>query len=355
MTYDFGQWELDIDLYELRCAGQFIRLEPLVFDVLVYLVLNRDRVISKQELMSQVWPDQFIGDSALERCIMAARKAVGDSGNRQHVIKTFYRRGYRFIASVTERTPCRLPASQLSPPAHVPSSRLHPLGGHAVPTDNSDSVMSNAKGETERERDATAKIDLQPEHQKTTVLSGSLVCSDLTCSRAERPTLWEAFFTQVTHQVQAHGGLIAELRADSFLALFGTTGPSHDHALRAVQTALEVQELLNDERLKLNLVPDALSARMSLHTGDIISKQFRHEPRVRYMAVGDVMHFAATLLACTEPGRVFFSSTTHQMVQEEVDAEVVGLISVQAHDLPVPVYQLNRLHAQTVSRASTNF
>src|SRR5919106_6768448 len=84
--------------------GNPVRLNQKAFDVLTYLVLHRDRMISKQELMRHVWPDQCIGVSAVERCIMVARKAVGDSGGKQKVIKTFHRRGYRFVMPVTERT-----------------------------------------------------------------------------------------------------------------------------------------------------------------------------------------------------------------------------------------------------------
>jgi class 3 adenylate cyclase/DNA-binding winged helix-turn-helix (wHTH) protein len=103
MTYVFGDYELDIRLYELRCAGTPIKLEPRVFNVLVYLVQHRDQLVTKQELFDHLWPDQFVGDAALERCIRAARQAVGDSGRTQRLIKTLHSRGYRFVAAVEER------------------------------------------------------------------------------------------------------------------------------------------------------------------------------------------------------------------------------------------------------------
>ena len=350
MLYEFGPWELDIDLYELRCSGQVVRLEPLVFDVLVYLVLNRDRVISKQELMSQVWPDQFIGDSALERCIMASRKAMGDSGSRQHVIKTFHRRGYRFIAPVMERALGVLSTSEaLSESSSACLSPSHPSDATLSGIDVASGTSSTTR-EAESERDSVLVEERLPECQQTTVLSCSFVCSDVSYSREEMPALWDAFFARASDQVQRYGGLMAECMADSFLALFGATSPCDGHALRAVRTALELQEQLEDDCLKLELVPDALSARMGLHTGDIIGKQFGHEPNVMYMAVGNMMQFATNLQSCAEPGSVFLSSATHQLVQENVYAEVAGLVPVEAEDAPVAAYRLHRLRSQAVSR-----
>ncbi len=101
--YSFGEWQLDTRLYELRCAGKLLKLEPKAFDVLLYLIEHRDRVVSNEELVEHVWAGQFIGDAALIRCIVAARRTIGDSGRVQRCIKTLRNRGYRFVALVEER------------------------------------------------------------------------------------------------------------------------------------------------------------------------------------------------------------------------------------------------------------
>jgi DNA-binding winged helix-turn-helix (wHTH) protein len=100
MRYVFGDYLLDTQRYELSCRNQPIKLRPKVFHVLSYLIVHRDRVVSKDELLEQVWPGQFIGDGSLNACLMAVRKAVGDSGQSQHHIQTLHGRGYRFIAAV---------------------------------------------------------------------------------------------------------------------------------------------------------------------------------------------------------------------------------------------------------------
>ena len=102
MLYHFHGFELDDRLYQLHRAGKLIKLEPKVFDVLAYLLHHRDRVVSKDELLDKLWPGQVVSETALTRCITAARKAVRDDGVKQKVIETQHGRGYRFIAAVTE-------------------------------------------------------------------------------------------------------------------------------------------------------------------------------------------------------------------------------------------------------------
>jgi len=101
MLYVFDDYILDTQLYELRHADRPCKLEPQVFNVLAYLLQHCDRVVTKDELLAQLWPNQFISEVTLHHRVMAARKAIGDSGRAQRCIKTVHGRGYRFIAAVT--------------------------------------------------------------------------------------------------------------------------------------------------------------------------------------------------------------------------------------------------------------
>ena len=101
MRYLFADCLLDTQCYLLRRAGQSIRLRPKVFQVLTYLLTNRDRVIPKQELCEQVWSAQDVSDAIIENCLKAIRQAIGDNGQAQRLIETRYGQGYRFIAAVT--------------------------------------------------------------------------------------------------------------------------------------------------------------------------------------------------------------------------------------------------------------
>ncbi len=102
MVYTFNHLEIDSQLYELRKYGTPIRLEPQVFNLLVYLIKHRDRIIPKKELLEELWKKRVVSESTLNTCIKTARKAIGDNGRAQKSIATIYRRGYRFIADVEE-------------------------------------------------------------------------------------------------------------------------------------------------------------------------------------------------------------------------------------------------------------
>ena len=81
MIYSFGAFDLDTDVFEYA-APAASRLEPQVFSVLAYLVEHRDRVVTKNDLLDNVWGDRFVSESALTTRIKSARRAVGDDGAR---------------------------------------------------------------------------------------------------------------------------------------------------------------------------------------------------------------------------------------------------------------------------------
>ncbi len=100
MLYRFGQCSVDTSRLELWRAGQRVALEPQVLAVLIHLIENRDRVVSRDELLRHVWGDRIVSDSALSVRVRMARAAVGDDGSAQSVIRTVQRTGYRFVADV---------------------------------------------------------------------------------------------------------------------------------------------------------------------------------------------------------------------------------------------------------------
>jgi TolB-like protein/Tfp pilus assembly protein PilF len=102
VRYDFGEHSLDVDRRELRRGSEQITIEPQVFDLIVYLLRNRDRVVSRDDLIAWVWAGRIVSDSAVTTRINATRRALGDSGTAQTIIRTIQRKGVRFIADVSE-------------------------------------------------------------------------------------------------------------------------------------------------------------------------------------------------------------------------------------------------------------
>jgi DNA-binding winged helix-turn-helix (wHTH) protein len=102
MRYQSENFTLDTDDYSLTRNGINHAIEPQVFDLLIYLIENRNRVVTREELLERLWHGRIVSDSAINARLKEARKAVGDTGKQQRVIKTIHRRGYQFIADVSE-------------------------------------------------------------------------------------------------------------------------------------------------------------------------------------------------------------------------------------------------------------
>lgn len=99
-TFTFDDYELDSAGFEVRRRGSVVKIEPRVFDVLHHLVINRRRVVSKEELLDAVWGSRFVSEASLTTALRAARRAIGDSGTAQRLIRTAHGRGYQFVGEV---------------------------------------------------------------------------------------------------------------------------------------------------------------------------------------------------------------------------------------------------------------
>ena len=102
MLFTFGNCSVDCARRELRCGGELVAIEPQVFDVLIYLIQHRDRVVSRDDLLSSVWGGRIVSESTLSSRINSARSAIGDSGEQQRWIRTIARKGVRFTGEVHE-------------------------------------------------------------------------------------------------------------------------------------------------------------------------------------------------------------------------------------------------------------
>src|SRR6478735_3815066 len=128
--FHFSDHVLDVDLRELTRGGENVAVEPQVFDLLTYLVENRNRVVTKDDLIETIWNGRIVSESTLTSRINAARTAVGDSGKDQAVIRTIARKGFRFVSDV--RGAVALARGAVALPS-VTSGALSPGGALASP------------------------------------------------------------------------------------------------------------------------------------------------------------------------------------------------------------------------------
>lgn len=123
MTYRFGDFSLDPQRFELTADGVAVALEPQVFNLILLLLENRERVVTKDEMIDRIWDGRIVSEATLSSRVSAARWAVGDSGAAQSVIKTIPRRGFRFVAAV-ETDFAGAPETQPDNPARAQEIRF---------------------------------------------------------------------------------------------------------------------------------------------------------------------------------------------------------------------------------------
>jgi len=153
MRYLFEDFALDVERRELLRRGTVIPIEPKVFDLLAYIIQNRDRVISRDNLLQSVWEGRIVSEAAQTTCINGARRALGDSGDEQRLIRTLPRKGIRFVGSVRIEQGSLGATASAAPPSQRPALVLPDKPSMAV------LPFANMSGDPEQEYFADGMTD----------------------------------------------------------------------------------------------------------------------------------------------------------------------------------------------------
>lgn len=317
MLYTFGDCSLNTQLYTLQRAGQALRLRPKVFQVLYYLLQHCDRVIPKQELAEQAWPEQFISDATLESTLRAVRQALGDTGRAQHLIQTLPGHGYRLVAAVEV-------CSEARPDTPAETAPLEAT------------VVAPTHG------------TLDPERKPITVFCCTLVRPSVLGEPPDLDTLYRLMRTLsdlAQPLVRRYEGVLQLVVGEHLTALFSVPIAHEDHAVRAVLTAFELQRQVAERHHTASVTPAVLLAvRMSLHTGWVVVEGGGDAAAPSAAVVGDTAVVAAALQEYAAPGTILCNEATARLVQR-----VVRLVPVPplagAATLPW-AYQVLRLRLQ---------
>jgi len=289
MRYIFGDYSLDTQRYELRRDGDLIPLGPQVFNVLVYLLEHRDRVVSRDELFARLWLDQFVTDDALGRCIRAARRALEDDAAAPRCIMTTRGRGYRFIAPVQEQ-PHGSREDGVVTMVPIQSIPLQPSAARSETQPQSAFLPTMSEERPHLAKEYRHPLALAGEYKQVTVLCGGLADALALAVRLgpeamhRRMQTVSAVVQQVLHR---YAGSLVDFSGDSFLALFGAPMAQEDHAQRAVLAALTLHAQIGASAPDRGQTPaEPLALCLGLHTGRVVVDRLAGDPQRLYTAAG---------------------------------------------------------------------
>ncbi len=351
MIYTFGDYELDLDRYELRHAGQALSVEPKVFDALTYLIEDRGQAVSKEELLEHVWAGQFVSDSALTYCVMAARRAMGDSGRAQRLIKTIHGHGYRFIGEIDSH-PSK--AAEV-PPTAVTSPVEAPMEPSPAPVEPPRPALVPMSPPLSAETAAAESAPLRPpppreaERRQLTVLACRVVASSTLDESLDPEDLHEVMFSlqNVYREVIGHfEGHIAQYLSDGLVVYFGSPLAHEDDAQRAVRSGRAIMAEL--ERLKTTLEWDkgiTLSVRMGIDTGIVVMGPVGVDAgaggdSTEPLALGETPQIATQLLALAESGTILTTEATYRLTEGYFSFEALGVHECDDRAQMLAVFQV---------------
>lgn len=314
MLYIVGDYEFDTDRRALCLSGTPLRLEPKVCDLLMYLIQRRNQIVSREELYAQLWPEQDVSEAALSYCIAEARKAVGDNGRAQRMIKTVHGHGYSFIAPVEERAQGSVPAeTAVVPEPPVPVD---------VPT---------------------------AERRQITVLWCRVAfpaASAATLDPEDVDQVMQPVQELCTTVMQRFDGHIAQRFSDGLVVYFGHPLAHEDDARRAVyaglhllqETELLAQDLTKQGRLSFTVA-------IGIDTGVVVLRVLETSTSPQSLVLGDTPRVAAQLANLAAANTVVMSPASFRLVDGYVVVHPLGCHILEDPAESLMVYQAIRAQA----------
>jgi DNA-binding winged helix-turn-helix (wHTH) protein/class 3 adenylate cyclase len=347
LLYRFGACTFDPARRELRRAGAVVPLEPKGFAVLRYLLDHRDRVVSRDELLAQCWPDTFVSDAALTRCLGKIRQAVGQSRTEPPVIQTLHRQGYRFVAAVTvmptspEASPASAPAcgSATEPSDQPAGPALAPEA--AEPARRQGAPAASASGASEAPPVHPVMV---AERRQVTVLSCGVVEADALLthlSPEDLYTVMRRIHALCQTCLERLGGSLAARTEHGVLAYFGYPLAHEDDAVRAVRAGLDV--VTAAAALSCDDVPrpvEQVTVRVGIHTGLMITAPLATEALAVSSAMGATSTIATAVQAQAAANTVEISEATAQLVQGYFELKALVPAQPEASAPPRTVYRV---------------
>ncbi|HEY2530510.1 MAG TPA: AAA family ATPase [Xanthobacteraceae bacterium] len=303
MVLAVGDYRLDIERRELRRGAGLVALPPKAFDLLVFLVRHRDRVVGKDDLLREVWGGRIVSESAITTRINAVRRALGDDGTTQRLVRTFIGRGVRFVGEV----------------ADVSEGEVLTID---VPNEQS--------------------LSINAERRQLTVMFCELAGLTSSAARVDPEDLrdvLDAYHGIVAEVVATAGGCVAKTIGDEVFAYFGYPRAQEHDAERAVRAALLVIERVGG----LECGPRSLACRAGIATGlVVVGDLYGLHHTKEHAVVGEAVNVAARLKAMASGNAVFIEEGTRRLVGDLFECRDLGVVCLEGKSYPVQAWQALR-------------
>lgn len=292
MTFTFGSFILDVDRRELRRNETLVAIEPQVFDVLVHLVRNRDRVVTRDDLLGAIWGGRIVSESTLASRVSAVREAIGDTGREKRWVRTIARRGFRFVGEVAEQV-----VRELSP---APAHRTEDLAERTV-----QGAASQPRA-VRRQMTILACLTIDP-----STLSTDTDPEDL-------HALADAHYAQLKNIADQHRATIVRQTPDAVVLHFGHPHAHENDAENAIRAALAIIDGAVDR------------PRIGIATGAVIANDSASPATGNdSMPVGQASLIAAALAKSADVGTILIAASTRRLVGSLFDFGPVELGGVE--------------------------
>ena len=285
MVYFFENFVLDPARRELRRGNALITVQPQVFDLLEYLITNRDRVVSKDNILEAVWGGRIVSEFALTTRINATRTAIGDDGDQQRLIRTIPRKGIRFVGVVREQ-----------------------------PRPADESAAAREVVETEALEWAAASRDeaVSAERRQLTIASCELLVRTMpnTADPEDLTEIIQSYHTCLVETARRHKGFVAHTYGNTAVIYFGYPHAHEDDPERAVRAALELVvavAALNERRPPQTRIGIATGL---VVVGDLIGSGDAQERGI----IGETLSLAGRLQGVAEPDMVVIAESTRKLL-----------------------------------------
>jgi class 3 adenylate cyclase/predicted ATPase len=313
MLYFFEDFVLDPDRRELRRGNALIEVQPQVFDLLQYLVANRDRVVSKDDIIQAVWGGRIVSESALTSRINATRIAVADNGDGQRLIRTLPRKGIRFVGVVREG---------------------------AMPVNEATAHLAIVDTETP-ELAATRRAKSAPaERRQVTIASCELLLGAMaaTTDPEDLSEIIQSYHGRIAEIANRHKGFVANTHGSTAVVYFGYPQAREDDAERAVGAALQLVAAVTALRNRPSLQTRIGIATGLVIVGDIIDAGGTQERGI----IGETPNLAVRLQAIAEPDTVVIAANTRKLLGNLFELEDLGTKDPKGIAAPVNAWAVLR-------------